>query len=167
MSPENGVPGKRAAVCDGTAMDAAIVADTFETVIAWAKVLKTDAAYADELAALLPRLEPLRVGRWGQLQEWTGDYDNPNDRHRHTSHLYALYPSDRITSATPALFAAARTSLEHRGDESTGCAHAADCPSTSRGRTGRSRTTASTVRRCGNSPNENENKRRFMQLTQR
>ena len=122
MSPENGVPGKRAAVCDGTAMDAAIVADTFETVIAWAKVLKTDAAYADELAALLPRLEPLRVGRWGQLQEWTGDYDDPNDRHRHTSHLYALYPSDRITSATPELFAAARASLEHRGDESTGWA---------------------------------------------
>jgi len=122
VSPENGVPGKGTSVNDGTAMDTAIVADTFETVVEWAKVLGQDADYAKELEALLPRLEPLRIGRWGQLQEWTGDYDNPKDHHRHTSHLYALYPSSRITSATPELFAAARTSLEHRGDESTGWA---------------------------------------------
>ena len=64
---------------------------------------------------------PLQTGRWGQLQEWKDDWDNPNDTHRHVSHLYALYPSNQISPfRTPELTAAARTSLIHRGDPSTG-----------------------------------------------
>jgi alpha-L-fucosidase 2 len=72
------------------------------------------------IGALIPRLEPLRIGRWGQLQEWTEDLDDPDDHHRHVSHLYALYPSSQITVNTPELMKAARVSLEHRGDDATG-----------------------------------------------
>ena len=63
----------------------------------------------------------MQIGRWGQLQEWLEDADDPADQHRHFSHLYGLYPSSQISPyRTPALFDAARTSLVHRGDVSTG-----------------------------------------------
>lgn len=63
----------------------------------------------------------MQVGHWGQLQEWMFDWDDPNDVHRHVSHLYGLFPSNQISPyRTPELFDAARTSLIHRGDPSTG-----------------------------------------------
>jgi alpha-L-fucosidase 2 len=63
----------------------------------------------------------MQIGQWGQLQEWMYDWDNPKDNHRHVSHLYGLFPSNQISPyRTPELFSAARTSLEARGDESTG-----------------------------------------------
>ena len=63
----------------------------------------------------------MQIGKWGQLQEWIKDWDDPQDNHRHVSHLYALYPGNQITpEQTPELFDAARTSLIHRGDPSTG-----------------------------------------------
>ena len=63
----------------------------------------------------------MQIGRFGQLQEWLQDWDNPDDHHRHVSHLYGLYPSNQISPyRTPELFNAARTSLIHRGDPSTG-----------------------------------------------
>ena len=62
----------------------------------------------------------MQVGRWGQLQEWMEDWDNPQDRHRHTSHLWGLYPGRQITPRTPILFEAAKRTLEGRGDHSTG-----------------------------------------------
>jgi alpha-L-fucosidase 2 len=63
----------------------------------------------------------MQIGKWGQLQEWLQDWDNPDDNHRHVSHLYGLYPSTQISPfRDPALFQAARTSLVHRGDRSTG-----------------------------------------------
>jgi len=69
----------------------------------------------------LKRLPPMQIGQWGQLQEWMHDWDNPNDHHRHVSHLYGLYPSNQISLyRTPELFSAAQTSLIARGDESTG-----------------------------------------------
>ena len=64
--------------------------------------------------------EPLRIGRWGQLQEWTDDMDDPEDSHRHVLHLYCVYPSSQVTPATPGLFGAARKSLDARGDVATG-----------------------------------------------
>lgn len=70
---------------------------------------------------ILTKLPPMQIGRFGQLQEWIGDWDNPDDQHRHVSHLYGLYPSNQISPyTTPDLFDAARTSLTHRGDVSTG-----------------------------------------------
>jgi alpha-L-fucosidase 2 len=66
-------------------------------------------------------LPPMQVGKFGQLQEWLEDVDNPNDKHRHVSHLYGLYPAAQISPyRTPKLFTAARTSLIQRGDVSTG-----------------------------------------------
>ena len=63
----------------------------------------------------------MHIGKHGQLQEWLEDIDDPNDHHRHVSHLYGLYPSSQISPyRTPALYSAAKTTLMHRGDVSTG-----------------------------------------------
>ena len=122
ISPENRPASTRVMWTTGASSDAQILRDLFDAVIAAQKILgaEGDRKLADEIAAARRRLEPLRVGRWGQLQEWTEDLDDPDDRHRHLSHLYAVYPSAQITSAQPRLLAAARTSLEARGDASTG-----------------------------------------------
>ena len=108
----------------GATSDAAIVRDLFDSVVAAQQELgaEDDILLVEEIRAKRAKLEPFRVGRWGQLQEWTADLDDPEDHHRHVSHLYAVYPSDQISSATPDLFVAARKSLEHRGDVSTGWA---------------------------------------------
>jgi alpha-L-fucosidase 2 len=67
------------------------------------------------------KLYPYHIGQYGQLQEWFNDWDDPNDKHRHLSHLFGLYPGSQITlSSTPELAAAAKQSLIHRGDISTG-----------------------------------------------
>lgn len=63
----------------------------------------------------------MHIGRLGQLQEWLQDVDNPDDHHRHVSHLFGLYPGRQISAyTTPELFDAARTSLLSRGDGGTG-----------------------------------------------
>ena len=123
ISPENRQKGVKTGWTRGASSDAQILRDLFAAVLEGAKALgreRADAAELGEMSERLPRLEPLRIGRWGQLQEWTEDLDDPNDRHRHLSHLYALYPSAQITAATPDLMAAARKSLESRGDAATG-----------------------------------------------
>ena len=123
ISPENRPKGQKSGWTRGASSDAQILRDLFAAVLEGAKALgreKEDAAELKEIAERLPRLEPLRVGRWGQLQEWTEGLDDPDDTHRHLSHLYALYPSAQITADKPDLMAAAKTSLVHRGDEATG-----------------------------------------------
>ena len=123
-SPEN-APKSRNGVkwTRGASMDAQILRDLFDGVADAAKILgreQEDAAVLSALAERRARLAPLKVGRWGQLMEWTEDLDDPEDTHRHISHLYALYPSAQITPRTPELFEAAKTTLVHRGDVSTG-----------------------------------------------
>ena len=78
-----------------------------------------DTAFLARLAPVRAGLDPgLRVGRWGQLQEWKADIDDPTDHHRHLSHLYALFPGDAISPrTTPAFAAAARRTIEARGDD--------------------------------------------------
>jgi alpha-L-fucosidase 2 len=122
MSPENSPKGHDGASVDaGTTMDNQIVFDAFSTAIRAAEILKTDASFADTLRQLRKRLPPMQVGRHGQLQEWLDDLDDPNDNHRHISHLYGLYPSNQISAlGTPELYSAARTTLGQRGDVSTG-----------------------------------------------
>ncbi|WP_428819168.1 glycoside hydrolase family 95 protein [Microbulbifer sp. MCCC 1A16149] len=84
-----------------------------------------DTAFASELNIALEYLDPgLRIGKWGQLQEWKQDLDDPENQHRHVSQLYALFPGDEIGHHTPALFDAARTSLNARGDAGTGWSRA-------------------------------------------
>jgi alpha-L-fucosidase 2 len=120
MSPEN-AHHPQTSIAAGTTMDNQLVLDVFSNVIAAASLLDTDQVYSDSLLAMIPELAPMQIGRWGQLQEWMHDWDRPDDRHRHVSHLYGLYPSNQISPyRTPELFTAARTSLLARGDESTG-----------------------------------------------
>ena len=122
LSPENQHPYKSTTAA-GVTMDNELIYDLFTHVIDAAKILgKTEGnTLIDSLRIKLNGLLPLQTGRWGQLQEWMDDWDNPDDTHRHVSHLYAMYPSNQISPIrTPKLAAAARTSLIHRGDPSTG-----------------------------------------------
>ncbi|WP_298577278.1 glycoside hydrolase family 95 protein [uncultured Luteimonas sp.] len=122
ISPENQHP-HGAALCAGPSMDAQILRDLFGQCIDASRLLDTDRDFAARLASLRERLPPHRIGRAGQLQEWQHDWDMdaPEIDHRHVSHLYALHPSSQINPRdTPELAAAARRSLEIRGDEATG-----------------------------------------------
>ncbi|MBE9464747.1 glycoside hydrolase N-terminal domain-containing protein [Dyadobacter subterraneus] len=122
MSPEN-APASRPDVTigAGNTMDNQIVYDIFTSTLRAAEALGTDPEFVKILKEKRSRLAPMQVGKFGQLQEWLEDLDNPEDKHRHISHLYGLYPSHQLSAyRTPELFSAARTSLEHRGDVSTG-----------------------------------------------
>ncbi len=122
MSPENQHPFG-STLCAGPTVDNAILRDLFSATIESAKELGLDAALRDELASARARLAPYRVGRGGQLQEWLADWDLevPEPHHRHVSHLFGLHPSQQISvEATPELAAAARRTLELRGDAATG-----------------------------------------------
>jgi alpha-L-fucosidase 2 len=118
-SPEHG-PAE-----EGVTYDQEIVYDLFTNTIEAADVLGDDREFRDHIAALRDKLLKPRIGRWGQLQEWEADKDDPKDDHRHVSHLYALYPGRQISPATsPELAEAARVSLNARGDASTGWSRA-------------------------------------------
>lgn len=122
VSPEN-APGVHpgASIAAGTTMDNQLLYDLFTKTIKSAEILNKDKAFVKKIKTVLMRLPPMQIGQWGQLQEWMHDWDNPDDKHRHVSHLYGLFPSSQISPyRTPELFAAARTSLTARGDESTG-----------------------------------------------
>jgi alpha-L-fucosidase 2 len=122
MSPEN-APASRPDITigAGNTMDNQIVYDVFTSALHAAEVLDIDQEFVSVLKDKRSRLAPMQIGKFGQLQEWLEDLDNPDDKHRHISHLYGLYPSRQLSAyRTPALFSAARTSLEHRGDVSTG-----------------------------------------------
>jgi alpha-L-fucosidase 2 len=80
-----------------------------------------DKAYQKRLDNALTKLPPMQIGRYGQLQEWLIDGDDPKDEHRHISHLYGLYPSNQISPYShPSLFTAAANTLNQRGDMATG-----------------------------------------------
>ncbi len=122
MSPENVHP-HGASLCAGPAMDSQLLRDLFAQCIEAAGLLDVDADFAKSLTTLRAQLPPDRIGRAGQLQEWREDWDMeaPEIHHRHVSHLYALHPSSQINVRdTPELAAAAKKSLEIRGDEATG-----------------------------------------------
>ncbi len=122
VSPENVHPFGTS-VCAGPAMDSQILRDLFSATCQAADRLGRDAELVAELERTKARLPQDRIGRAGQLQEWLEDWDGevPEPDHRHVSHLYAAYPSLQIApETTPDLAAAARRSLELRGDEATG-----------------------------------------------
>lgn len=126
ISPEN-AHGPGGALCAGPTMDMAILRDLFTQTAAAAAILGEDADLAAQMLAMRDRLAPFRIGAQGQLQEWQADWDAraPDRRHRHVSHLYAAFPSHQIDAdRTPDLAAAARRSLDLRGDEATGWATA-------------------------------------------
>lgn len=122
-SPENTHAGSdgKATTAAGCTMDNQLIFDLWTSILTAARLLDVDAEYADHLEKRLQEMAPMQIGRWGQLQEWMFDWDDPKDIHRHVSHLYGLFPSNQISPyRTPELFDAARTSLIHRGDPSTG-----------------------------------------------
>ena len=106
----------------GATMDNQMMADLFGNMIEAAELTgEKDADFIKTLKDVKSRLAPMKIGSWGQLQEWFEDWDDPKDNHRHVSHLWGMYPGRQITAdGTPDLFKAVRTSLEARGDESTG-----------------------------------------------
>lgn len=121
VSPEHGPMGKSNPLTAGCTMDNQIVRDVFTSVIRASEILDVDGSYRDSLSAAMSKLPPMKVGRFGQLQEWMQDADDPNDKHRHVSHLYGLYPSNQINAFdTPELFNASKVTLEQRGDMATG-----------------------------------------------
>ena len=114
-SPENG------GLVMGPTMDHQIIRNLMGNTIAAATALDIDADFREELGRVRSRIAPNRIGRLGQLQEWLDDTDDPENKHRHVSHLFGLHPGVEITPyGTPELFAAARKSLEFRGDGATG-----------------------------------------------
>lgn len=121
-SPENTyVEGKRVSIAAGTTMDNQLLFDLFSKTAKAAEILGIDKDYSALLKQKIERLAPMQIGKHSQLQEWMYDWDRPNDKHRHVSHLYGLYPSNQISPySTPELFDAARTSLIYRGDPATG-----------------------------------------------
>jgi len=126
LSPEN-KHSHGASITDGPTMDEEILRDLFADCISASEILGVDEKFRGQLAAARARLAPLQIGQAGQLQEWLEDWDMqaPDLHHRHVSHLYGLFPSDQIDFYnTPQLAAAAKKSLEIRGDESTGWATA-------------------------------------------
>ncbi len=105
----------------GASYDQQIVWDLLNNFVEAADVLGVDAAYAAKAKTMRDRLLGPKIGRWGQLQEWMEDVDDPNNKHRHTSHLFALHPGRQINPlTTPELAQAVRVSLNARGDMSTG-----------------------------------------------
>jgi alpha-L-fucosidase 2 len=133
-SPENGFGGDPAwkrhpdgtrtrpiGITAGPTIDVQLVGALFEQVAAAAEVLGVDRDFRELLLATRRRLPPIQVGRLGQIQEWLDDLDNPDDHHRHVSHLWGLYPGAQISpQRTPDLARAAARSLELRGDEGSG-----------------------------------------------
>lgn len=118
-SPEHG-PEEEA-----ISYDVQIVYDLFTNTIEAAGALDVDAQFRDELTTLRGKLIKPKIGKWGQLQEWETDRDDPKGNHRHVSHLFGLHPGRQFTqTGTPELIKAAKVSLEARGNEGTGWSRA-------------------------------------------
>jgi alpha-L-fucosidase 2 len=117
-SPEHGP------VQDGVSYNQEIVWDLFDNFVHAGDVLGVDKSYRDKVASMRDKLVVPGIGRWGQLEEWMispddghTELDTPNDHHRHTSHLFGVYPGHQFSpSLTPKLAAAAKVSLAARGD---------------------------------------------------
>lgn len=122
-SPENDYydNNKKGAVSIATTMDISIIRDLLSNVMEAEKVLGVDGTFRDKLAGVKAKLYPFHVGSKGQLQEWYKDFSDVDPHHRHSSHLYGLYPGHQISAiTTPDLAAAAKKSLTIRGDDGTG-----------------------------------------------
>jgi alpha-L-fucosidase 2 len=114
-SPEHG------GISRGASMDHQIAWDLLNNCVQACEVLDVDQEFKQEAKAVRDSIFPPTIGRWGQLQEWKEDVDDPENTHRHVSHLFALHPGKQISAEnTPDLAEAARVSLNARGDEGTG-----------------------------------------------
>jgi alpha-L-fucosidase 2 len=124
-SPENEfiLPnGKTSVFTYGATMDLEIIHDLLTHCIEASKILNVDADFRKQCEATLQQLAPIRISKaTGRIMEWAEDYKETDPHHRHTSHLFGLYPGNQITvNGTPELAEAARKTLEARGDNGTG-----------------------------------------------
>ncbi|MBS0030538.1 glycoside hydrolase family 95 protein [Chitinophaga sp. 22321] len=125
-SPENNFitdNKQKSNVTEGATMEKAIIWDLFDNLAIASRVLHTDEAFRKKVIAARDNISPLRIGKAGQLEEWNKDWDLNSDdpHHRHVSHLFPLHPGHQVTVfKTPDLAAAARRTLELRGDDGTG-----------------------------------------------
>ncbi|HVY75560.1 MAG TPA: glycoside hydrolase family 95 protein [Puia sp.] len=124
-SPENTFvlpDGSTSVFTYGATMDLEIIHDLLTHCIEASEIMKTDSAFRTRCRQTLEQLAPIRISQaTGRIMEWAEDYKETEPHHRHTSHLFGLYPGNQITvSGTPELAAAARKTLEARGDEGTG-----------------------------------------------
>lgn len=121
MSPEHGYNGSPTTITAGCTMDNQIAFDALYNTLQASRIIGGGKQYEDSLQTMLDKLPPMQIGKYNQLQEWLVDADNPQDDHRHISHLYGLYPSNQISpNINPELFQAARNTLIQRGDMATG-----------------------------------------------
>ena len=112
---------KRAGVCRAATMDMAIIRELLTNTLKAAERLDIEPEFRRTLRDTLPKLKAPQIGSKGQLLEWQEEFDEPDPKHRHISHLYGLHPGSQITPRqTPALAAAARKTLDLRGDGGTG-----------------------------------------------
>ncbi len=122
-SPENSfkLDGKQIGISMASTMDMSLIRESFSIILQAAKILSISNHFTERVEKAIPRLYPFHIGRLGQLQEWYKDWDDPEDTHRHISHLYSMHPGNQITPLhTPELAKAAKQTLIHRGDFSTG-----------------------------------------------
>ncbi|MEG1728953.1 MAG: glycoside hydrolase family 95 protein [Bacteroidaceae bacterium] len=122
-SPENAYlkDGKALSVCMGPTIDNQIIRELLTNTIKAATLLGVDKDFCKKMETVKSKLPPHQIGKNGQLMEWLEDYEETDINHRHVSHLYGLYPGNQITpEGTPELAAAARKTLERRGDGGTG-----------------------------------------------
>jgi alpha-L-fucosidase 2 len=110
-SPEHG-PDE-----DGVSYSQQIIWDLFNNTVEAADALDMDKPFRADIARVRDQLVGPKIGKWGQLQEWMTDRDDPKDQHRHTSHLFAVFPGRQISmEKTPDVAKAAAVSLEARGE---------------------------------------------------
>jgi alpha-L-fucosidase 2 len=122
-SPEQSPP-ERPLFTPGPTMDNQLIRALLTYTIEAAGILDTDRELVRRFAGIRSKLPPNKVGRHGQLQEWQEDWDAPNNKHRHMSPLFALFPGWEIAPSDPVVYQAARKLLEWRGDGSTGWSYA-------------------------------------------
>lgn len=117
-SPENSfispADGSRVNVCAGPTMDTSIIRELLEFNLEAAEIIGEDAKFVQMLKDTLAGLTPLRVGKYGQIMEWSEEFEEAEPGHRHISHLYGLYPASEIRQSTPEYFEAARKTIERR-----------------------------------------------------
>lgn len=123
-SPENtyvAPDGQPAHICIGATMDMQVIRYLFDATVDAAEILGVDESFGEQLRASRARLRPTQIGSDGRIMEWDREYQEAEPHHRHVSHLWGLYPASEIDARlTPELAAAARKSLDARGDDGTG-----------------------------------------------
>jgi alpha-L-fucosidase 2 len=104
----------------GPTMDHQIIRSLFKAYVLASRLLGEENEVSEEAEEMTDRIAPNMIGQYNQLQEWLEDKDDPDNKHRHVSHLWGVHPGNDITWKDEELFDAAKQSLIYRGDEATG-----------------------------------------------